>query len=193
MIKPSETTGVLLAGGKSARMGTDKGLLRIGEETFAGRILALLSAHFPEVLISTNNTKGYARFELPTVTDVFPKCGPLAGIHSALISARYPHIFVVPCDMPMIEFRVISRILEVGEPSSITIASCSHSLLPLLGVYPKLIQSEVEDFLKEGGRSVKGFLGAVSVGFEVLGLEELKECLLSITTPEDYEALLRLV
>jgi len=191
MLEASQVTGVLLAGGRSQRMGTDKAWLKIGDQTFASRILSLLQLYFREVLISANNPEGYERFNLPVVADIYANRGPLAGIHSALLSAKNDYIFVAPCDMPIINGRVVEKILLNACENSPTIASADGELYPLLGVYPKLVQKNLEEFLDSSySNRVHDFLGNLPVSPRLVDLSEESFLLKNITTPADYEALL---
>ena len=94
-------TGVLLAGGRATRMGgRDKAFAAVGGEPIAARTLRLFCALFPQVIVATNHPERFRALGAETVADVFPGCGPLAGIHAGMQIARHPHVFVAACDMP---------------------------------------------------------------------------------------------
>lgn len=187
MIAASRTTGVLLAGGKSSRMGCDKGFLEIFGETFAQRLVNLLRRHFPEVLISANDAKAYQGLNLPVIEDEMSDAGPLSGILSALSFATNAHALFVPVDMPLIGDKVIEKILEEGVENFISVVSDGESLFPLLGIYPKALEGSLRDFLKAGKRKVHDFLFSSSPDFKVIVLKEHRDELRSINTPEDYK------
>src|SRR5437016_2455569 len=92
-------TGVLLAGGRATRMGgRDKAFAAVGGEPIAARTLRLFCTLFPQVVVATNRPARFRELGAETVGDVFPDCGPLAGIHAAMRIARHPHVFVAACD-----------------------------------------------------------------------------------------------
>ena len=96
-------SAVILSGGKSSRMGTDKANLLIGEETFLEHIQKNL-AGAGEVLLSVETETDYPKNEIRHIADIYKECGPMAGIHAALCSCRYPLLFTAACDMPCIDW-----------------------------------------------------------------------------------------
>src|SRR5213593_2707098 len=93
--------GVIVAGGRASRMGgRDKAFAAVGGEPIAVRTIRLFRGLFPQVLVVTDRPARYRGLGVETAADHFPGCGPLAGIHTALLASRHPHVFVVACDMP---------------------------------------------------------------------------------------------
>jgi molybdopterin-guanine dinucleotide biosynthesis protein A len=101
--------GVVLAGGRSSRMGTDKALLRIKSCSMIQRSAAMLKeAGINEVVVSRNDN-------LPQhIGDIIANKGPLSGIHSAAF--RYPryNLMILPVDLPLINARTIKELVETG-------------------------------------------------------------------------------
>lgn len=161
MIDVDSVAGVILAGGKSTRMGRDKALLQLNGKLFIQHITEELQSLFSEVVISAN-TSEYDFLRLPLVRDMYENCGPLGGIHAALGWVRKPHIMIVPCDAPFLTSSVFSTILEEAEPGAISVASALDQLQPLVGVYPKECLSSLEIFISSGGRKVMDFLAAAA-------------------------------
>src|SRR5262245_57993609 len=88
-------TGAVLAGGRASRMGgRDKAFAAVGGEPIAARTLRLFHALFPQVLVATARPERFRALGAETVADVYPGCGPLAGLHAAMRAARHPHVFV---------------------------------------------------------------------------------------------------
>ena len=85
---PHEITGVILAGGSSHRMGTDKSFLDLGGEPVIAHVIKVMTAAFPRVLLVTNDPDKYARFGLPMTPDIIPGIGTLGGIHAGLSSLK---------------------------------------------------------------------------------------------------------
>ena len=93
-------TGVLLAGGKSRRMGEDKRYLVVGEQTLLERGLDLLRSIFQEVLVVIAQDSPPLDVDARVVRDLVPDCGSLGGLYTGLTQATTLYIFVVACDMP---------------------------------------------------------------------------------------------
>ncbi|MBI5308885.1 MAG: molybdenum cofactor guanylyltransferase [Planctomycetes bacterium] len=91
-VENPEVTAIILAGGKSQRMGSNKALLKYGDTTFIERQIARLSKIFHEIILSANDASIYAHLPLPVVPDVIPGKGPLGGICAGIMRATnyYP-------------------------------------------------------------------------------------------------------
>ncbi len=80
----SDITGIILAGGKSTRMGENKSLLSLNGKTVIERVVDLMKSIFKEVILITNTPEEYDFIKIPKYKDIFEYKGPLAGIHSGL-------------------------------------------------------------------------------------------------------------
>ena len=126
----------ILAGGKSSRMGTDKGLLPFREKVLVEWIIEKLQQVFEKVTIISNN-KEYKVFNIDVVEDIIKENGPAGGIFTALQHSKANKIFVVSCDMPFITKQSIEFIVEKSINSEITIPVFENKIQPLFGVYAK--------------------------------------------------------
>ncbi len=105
-------TGVVLAGGQSRRFGQDKGLYPFRGKPLAERALEIISPHCSELLICSNTVNAYRQFGAPVIKDIHKNCGPLGGIHSALIHATGQKVVCIPCDCPFIPTDMIGFLLQ---------------------------------------------------------------------------------
>lgn len=96
-------TAAILAGGASSRMGFDKQYLRGRDRKLIDILLPGLRARFKDVLIITNMPELYAGEDIRVADDIYPHMGPLGGIHSALAHAQSEAVFVMACDMPILD------------------------------------------------------------------------------------------
>src|SRR5215470_5627883 len=144
-------TGVVLAGGLASRMGgRDKAFAAVDGEPIAVRTIRLFRGLFPQVVVATNRPERYRALEVETVTDAFPGCGPLAGIHAAMRAARHAHVFVAACDMPGLDADVIGFLLaRVGDADAI-VPRWDDDIEPLHAVYAVRILPRIEDALRAG-------------------------------------------
>lgn len=100
-------TAVILVGGGSRRMGRNKAFLDIDGQPFLERQIDVLKKSFSEILISASCPDEYTRFNLPVITDIYPRRGPLAGIYTGLINSSSLYTFILACDMPFVETGLI--------------------------------------------------------------------------------------
>jgi molybdopterin-guanine dinucleotide biosynthesis protein A len=108
-----DITGLILAGGASRRMGSDKAFLLVDGVPLIERVHSVLAPLFAEVLIAAGGrTPERGPFPAPTLYDEAPGLGPLGGFVAGLKAARTPWVFVVACDMPNLDPRVIARIAK---------------------------------------------------------------------------------
>ncbi len=181
-----DVTGVILAGGESSRMGSDKALLRIDGVSFLERIRETLHGVIGRVVISAREESGYSVPGTPIIGDVFKNCGPLGGIHAALSAIPTARAFVVSCDLPLVTPEACRRILTTDAPDDIVIARVGTRLQPLFGLYHKKILPELERALRQGRYSVLDFLNTVDVTVVDLGPSA---GLVNVNTPGDYEGI----
>ncbi|MBV6403934.1 MAG: molybdenum cofactor guanylyltransferase [Flavobacteriales bacterium] len=104
-------TGVVLTGGRSSRMGTDKALVPIDGVPMLARAIALLRPHVRELLI-IGDTQHHRHPHATTVADDLPGLGPIGGLITALDRSRYGRILALACDMPGVNDRLLLRLKE---------------------------------------------------------------------------------
>jgi molybdopterin-guanine dinucleotide biosynthesis protein A len=155
----SKVTGVILAGGRGARMGgADKGLQLLHGRPLVIHVLERLAPQVDEVLISANrNPEAYGCLGPRVVADASPAfLGPLAGLQRALAEATLPMVATVPCDAPFLPrdlvFRLL-RALEAGEADA-AVAVSGHRIQPVFALYRRSVLPMLEDFLAGDGRKV---------------------------------------
>ncbi|MGA2002752.1 MAG: molybdenum cofactor guanylyltransferase [Terriglobales bacterium] len=142
--------GFVIAGGKSSRMGTDKAFLDFSGQTLLERALATLRAVCDEATIVGNPTAfaGYG----PVVADVFPGCGPLGGIHAALLRSSAELNLMLAVDMPFVSQGLLRFLFEMAENCGaiVTVPRTGDGLQPLCAVYRRDFAHIAEQALKAG-------------------------------------------
>ena len=95
-------TAVILAGGRSRRMGMDKALLRLpsGGPTLIERVVAAARAVADDVVVVAEDAERLPPMPVRTVPDAIPRAGPLAGLVAGFDAARHPDILALACDLP---------------------------------------------------------------------------------------------
>ena len=143
-----EVTGVLLAGGKSRRMGEDKRHLLVGEQTLLERGLDVLRSTFQDVLVVIAQDSPPLDVEAHVVRDLVPDCGSLGGLYTGLMQAATPYIFVVACDMPFLDPAVIAQFTSRRTDADIVMAKLASRIHPMHALYSKRCLPVVERMIQ---------------------------------------------
>ena len=145
----TDITGIILSGGKSKRMGTNKSLLKINDKAIIEYVADLMKNIFPDVILITNNPGDYRFLQLEMYEDIYKGHGPLSGIHSGLVNSATKKNFFISCDVPLMTEEMIRYIVEYPTDKLITIAQADGFIQQLVGLYNRDILVTVEDFLKK--------------------------------------------
>ena len=183
-------TAVILAGGQSSRMGSNKALLPYRGGRFIESIHRQLSGLFDELLLVTNTPEQYAFLGCRTVPDLYPGMGALAGLHAGLCGSRTPHIFAVACDMPYLNDSLIRALLARRHQADVVIPESGHGLEPLHAVYGRGCLPAMEQALRSGRRRIISFFPQVRVQVftsdHVATIDRDFSSFSNINTPADY-------
>ena len=193
MIK--DITGIILCGGKSSRMLTNKALLKLNGRTVIEIIAEKMKSIFSEVLISTNGIDDYNFLNLPLIKDIFTHKGPLAGIHSSLKYSSTEKNFIISCDMPLVSIELIKFIATYNSDKKIILPEAEGRIQQLCGIYSKSISPIIEMIISnsEKNKNIKGSVFDLieRVSADIVNVESLtfydKNIFLNMNTPEDYE------
>ncbi|RNC66019.1 MAG: formate dehydrogenase accessory sulfurtransferase FdhD [Desulfuromonadales bacterium] len=183
-------TGVILAGGQSSRMGSNKALLPYKGGRFIEAIHRQLSEIFDEVILVTNNPEQYDFLPCRKVSDLYPGMGALAGIHAGLHHAANQAIFAVACDMPYLNSNLIRHLASQADVGGVLIPESPTGLEPLHAVYGKGCLAAIEATLLSGQRRIVSFFGRTNVNRvnagQVATFDPNFDTFRNINTPADY-------
>jgi molybdopterin-guanine dinucleotide biosynthesis protein A len=167
MIEAASCAGVVLAGGKSARMGMEKAALRIGDETLLARIVRRLHLALREVSIVGPSYLAALASGTPVIPDETPGSGPLGGLSTALAHAPSQHIFVMGCDMPFVEpalVRAMARYAARYPNADVVTLRSLRGLEPLHAIYAQTCASAVQERLVAAdGKSLSALIERLNV------------------------------
>jgi molybdopterin-guanine dinucleotide biosynthesis protein A len=195
---------IILAGGLSRRMGTDKALLRLGDTPLALQIARRLAPQASS--ISLNAPLGHPLGEtLPLIPDLHQdRPGPLAGVlagltHVAGQSAGSAHILTTPCDTPFLPLDLINRMVERAESQTIVLAASRGRTHPITALWPVSLADDLASWLDDPDhRRVFDFVArhpTVTVDFpDFAGPDGPVDPFFNVNTPEDLtmaEAILK--
>jgi len=185
-------TGVVLAGGRSCRMGTNKALLDIAGRSMIDRVVQEMARLYNNILLVAGKTEDYAYLGLPLIDDIYPGCGPLGGIHAGLKTSRTPYIFVAGCDMPFVRAELMACLLPHARDHDVVIPRDGDYLEPLFAVYGKGCLQSMEQMLKDKRCKITGFYDQVRVKYiDRNDLERCAgsdKCFINVNTPDELAA-----
>lgn len=161
-------TGVILAGGRSRRMGgADKGLVAVAGRPMVEQVLQALRPQVGPVLISANrNLERYAALGHPVVPDTLPDHpGPLAGVQAALRRLQTEFAVFVPCDAPLLPPDLVARLFDACFRSCADGAVVHDGMRrqPAFVLLRATLAPNVEDFLASGGRGFGAWLDRLTI------------------------------
>lgn len=183
-------TGVILAGGASSRMGSNKALLPHKGGRFIESIYRELSELFNEVILVTNTPEQYSFLPCRKVPDLYVGMGALAGIHAGLAQANNPSVFTVACDMPHLDPALIRHIVSRRGDCDLVLPMSEHGFEPLHALYNKSALPAMESCLEEGKRRIVSILPKLKVNevppSEVARFDPRFDSFSNINTPQEY-------
>lgn len=153
-------TAIILAGGKSSRMGFDKQFLIINEKRVMEIIISKLKTEFEEIIIVTNKPESYEDLGEKVVSDIIKEKGPLSGLHVGLKNSSNKYSYFIACDMPNINMeyiRYMKRKIDSENPKA-CVTEFGNWIESFNAFYSKEIYIDIESHLKYDKRSVNSLL-----------------------------------
>ncbi|MDO7173305.1 molybdenum cofactor guanylyltransferase [Mariniflexile sp. AS56] len=168
MIDKKDITGIILSGGKSSRMGTDKGFLMYEGKQFVQHSIDALKPLVSNAIIVSNN-EAYDQFGLERIGDFIENGGPLAGIYSGLKHSSSEYNLVLSCDIPLISTKILMKLLDAVDGNSEVIQIESQGKnMPLIALYRKSCEQVFLKLLNAGERRLQRAVNQCQVKSVVL-------------------------
>jgi molybdenum cofactor guanylyltransferase len=191
-----ELSGVILAGGKSRRMGRDKSQLALGGETLAARAARTLGAVCDDLTVVTNTPEQFAGLGARLTGDVIPGGGALSGIHAGLAAARHEFALVVACDMPFLNAALLRHIASLAPGHDAVVPRWLGESEPLHAVYSRSCTAAIEPLLRRGGGRIGEFYERIRVRYleheEIIRFDPDGLSFFNINSPQDWARALEL-
>ncbi len=175
---------IILAGGKSSRMGTDKALLNFNNKTFVQTLYDNLNGICKEVIISSNNPKIKIQ-GAKTITDEITNIGPTGGLYTCLKQIKTDSAFIVTVDTPFVSAKLLSEIYSQIADYDVVIIKQNNKIHPLIGVYHKNIIKLLETEISEKKYKVMKMVEKTKHKI-ILVNKKYKDELFNINNPEDF-------
>lgn len=145
-----EMTASVLAGGLSRRMGMNKALIPIDNETIIARAVRVLKGAFNEVNIIANDPLLYEGLDVRVYSDIIKEAGSLGGVYTALFHSKSDNAFVTACDMPLLDMAVVRKVASAIDGYDAAVPFIGGRLHPLHAVYSKRCLKTIEAMIKDG-------------------------------------------
>lgn len=185
-------SALILAGGRSLRMGRDKATLEVGGQPLMARQIKLVRELVPdEILISGRTGVDYSAFGCEVLLDHYSDAGPLAGVERGLATATTPLLLVLAVDLPQMTADFLQRLLMECREETGAAPQKRGKLEPLAAVYPCRAHALAVEHLRAGKNGMQDFAAAVE---QVGGLRRLpmvrgeEEVFFNWNTPEPCDS-----
>jgi molybdopterin-guanine dinucleotide biosynthesis protein A len=184
-------TAYIIAGGKSSRMGTDKGLLPLNRKPIVSHIYETLVSIFDINVIVVSSDKKYDFLGCDRIEDVIKDKGPVGGIYSALLHSKTKLNFIVSVDVPLISVDLIQWIIDNHkEEFQLTQVEADGKSSPLIAVYDKSLELIFKENLEQDQLRLRNVIE--SIKHQTLQVpEKWKFQIQNINTKEEYQRIIQ--
>lgn len=201
-LQPSQIGGVILAGGKSSRLGGgDKGLLSLDQQSMLAHVISRFSGQVAKLAINAGGDPSrFAQFGLPVIADTTPaREGPLAGVLAGIAWAQTQPglraIVTVSTDSPFIPPDLVKRLTASGAP---LVCAVSHAHVhPTISLWPLTIVSKIKAALADGRREMMAFVvdhGArLAIVPQTIVNGQSVDPMFNVNTPEELDLARRIL
>lgn len=182
---------VILAGGRSRRMGRDKATLPAVDGTLIAHLARRLAPVVDETIVAGGSVRPPIEGAV-VVVDHRPGLGPLSGMLAGLAVAKHRHVWVVGCDLPDVEPALGGLLLALAADYEAVVPRPDQEPEGVCALYVRELAPRIAALLDAGERSVKSLLNRSAVRY--VGLDELRavdpelRSFRNINTPADYAA-----
>ncbi|NUM51842.1 MAG: molybdenum cofactor guanylyltransferase [Flavobacteriales bacterium] len=187
---PNQLAAILLAGGNSTRMGSNKALLEVEGMMMFEKVLNEIEKITPHIFISSNQKLPLKKI-YPVIPDSISNKGPMGGIYSVLEQSNFDNYIVVSCDAPFIKKELIDLLLN-EHCNTAVVPVWENKMYPFPGIYSRSIKNILQEQLKKNQLKMKDLLNFIQAK-EVEIYSSLKwmnkNIFLNINTPQEYKAI----
>lgn len=180
----------ILAGGKSSRMGQDKGLISLNDKPMVSYTLNLCEEiGYSPILVASQEE--YTALGYPVIKDLIHDKGPMGGLYTALEhnNNQATYILLFSCDMPFIPKDAIIKLVEAVNDQPVIVSEFMNDINPLFALYHKDLREQVKLNIEKGHLKMKDFIE--NLNHDKIDMEDLvlqtPHRFSNINTPEDLE------
>lgn len=184
-----EITGVVLVGGKSRRMGTDKAFLELSGQPLFERTLGLFREQFDRILLVGDRPERFAGYGLPVIPDHFPGSS-LGGLYTGLLEAASPYIFVASCDLAFPSAPVLAALCDLRQGCDAAVPETARGFEPLFALYAKSCLGPMRKQLERGEYCAYAYYPQIQVRHlrapDLARLDPAGTAFVNLNTPEQF-------
>lgn len=161
-------TAIILAGGKSSRLGRSKALQVIEGKNLIQWVIDRLATLSTEIIIATAHGEAIpcsSAVRIKTVVDTYPGKGPLVGIYSGLIASSSSRAIVVGCDTPFLSVSLLEYMTKICSKFDVVVPRIKNKLEPLCAVYSKHCSSPIQSLLEQDELRIRKLFSMVRVKY----------------------------
>ena len=159
-----QITGIILSGGQSTRMGTDKALLQINNKKLIENAIEICNPFCQKIIVSSNNPE-HGKFGHNIISDEFENCGPLSGIYSCLKKSDTDWNFVISVDTAFVKPVFIQYLIDQIDNFDAVVPFHNKGKEPLISMYHKNGLAEMKKHLKSGNYRMSNLINAINTKF----------------------------
>ncbi|WP_297088559.1 molybdenum cofactor guanylyltransferase [uncultured Draconibacterium sp.] len=180
------SSAIILAGGKSKRMGTDKALLGFGGKTLLERAINLCKSFSSELLISSNH-QSHSNFGYHVVADEVKNCGPMGGIYSCLKQSETDWNLVLSVDAAFVDSDFLTFLISQTGNFDAVVPTSASGAEPLIALYHKSSLPILENMLQCGDYKMHNFINKLNTNWvdATAQLKRNKKLFTNLNRPED--------
>ncbi|MDM5329640.1 molybdenum cofactor guanylyltransferase [Neobacillus sp. CF12] len=188
-----KAAAIILSGGKSSRMGTNKALLKLNEKTTIERMVDSLKIYFDDIILVTNDLETYQFLGVKMVSDHYPGKGPLAGFHAGLRASDCDVNFITACDMPFMSGELASTLVGMIDHHDALVPVINGKMQTLCAVFHKKSVNRIEECIENGRLPIKHLLDHLNVLYvtekelEAYSSVDMERVFFNMNHPHDYE------
>jgi molybdopterin-guanine dinucleotide biosynthesis protein A len=160
---------IVLAGGKSIRLGRNKVNEIIGDKSLLQWVISRVSCFDTEIILVTARKEpvpaGLNYGRIKTTGDIYPEKGSLGGIYSGMAVSKSFYNFVVGCDMPFLNLELLRYMMDVASGYDLVLPRMGEIVEPLHAIYTKDCLVHMENLLKQGELQILKFFPQVRVRY----------------------------
>lgn len=184
-------TLVILAGGKSSRMGRDKSFIPFGNKALIEVIIEKFRYFFEDMVIISNKPALHHKYGLKVYEDIFKDKGPLGGIHSGLSHSKSLYNFFTACDTPFININLVNYMIGKMSGFSAVVPMFGGKTHPLFAIYSRDAIKEAEARILGNKLKMSDFVDSLNTRIineeEVSVIDKRGRSFSNINTKEDYK------
>ncbi|MFA5629252.1 MAG: molybdenum cofactor guanylyltransferase [Dehalococcoidales bacterium] len=160
-------SAILLAGGKSSRLGTDKAEVKLNNESVMIQLIAEKLSELTDDIVVSSNGKFYEAITVPVkwITDVKPGAGSLMGLYSGLLAVKHDFAIAVACDMPFINLGLLKYMISLPRDYDALLPKIDGKTEQFHSIYSRNCIPRMEKFLDAGNLKITAFLKDINVKY----------------------------